>query len=301
VVSIFLLSKRPYLIIYVLAVYVLLQFAWWTFLLFNSSAPGAEVNERQMMIVGEGLVFLLILGAGAYYIVRSLKRELRIAKLQRNFLLAVSHELRSPIATMKLYLQTLQKRDLSEEKKNEILGDVLANTDRLADLTDNIMTALRIEDGSLDLQLAPIELAQLTRSTIDVFQKTIAKGYHIEMDLNENSIAKVDPEAFKSILINLFENSVKYSPIGSTITVGLEMNSTETKLTVQDRGSGIARNEQKMIFDRFYRSGSEETRNAAGTGLGLYIVKALCKAMNGRIELVSSLGKGSTFVAIFQK
>ena len=254
-----------------------------------------------MMIVGEGLVFLLILGAGAYYIVRSLKRELRIAKLQRNFLMAVSHELRSPIATMKLYLQTLQKRDLKEEKKNEILIDVLANTDRLADLTDNIMTALRIEDRSLDLHLAPIEIAQLTKETIHVFQKTTAKEYKVEMDLNERAMAKVDPEAFKSILINLFENSVKYSPIGSTITVRLAMNGTETKLTVEDQGSGISPDEQKLIFDRFYRSGNEETRKAAGTGLGLYIVKALCKAMNGRIELASSLGNGSTFVAIFQK
>jgi len=202
---------------------------------------------------------------------------------------------------MKLYLQTLQKRDLSEEKKNEILNDVLANTDRLADLTDNIMTALRIEDRSLELQLAPIELFPLTERTIGIFRKTIAKGHRIELELDEKATAKVDPDAFKSILINLFENSVKYSPEGSTIKVGLQMNSTETKLTIQDQGIGIASSEQKLIFDRFYRSGHEETRNASGTGLGLYIVEALCKAMNGRIELDSSLGKGSTFAAIFQK
>lgn len=252
------------------------------------------------MIIGEGLVFLVILGTGVFYIIRGLRRELRIAKLQGNFLLAVSHELRSPIAAMKLYMQTLQKRDLDEEHKEKILADILVNTERLSDLTDNIMTALRIEDESLDLQLEEHDLVPITVKLLDVQKRTIGEIHEIKTTMPSEAFAKVDIDAYKSILINLFENAVKYTPEGGTIHVNLGSDN-ETKLVIQDSGAGIDPKEHDQIFRRFYRAGNEETRSTQGTGLGLYIVSSLCKAMGGRVELSSSLGNGSTFAAIFRK
>lgn len=251
------------------------------------------------MVIGEGLVFLVILMLGAFYVVRSLKREWRIARLQRNFLLAVSHEMRSPIAAMKLYLQTLQKRDLEVAKKETVIQGALASADRLRDLTDNIMTALRIEDGSLELQIQNMDIVPLTKEIVHVLEQTLAKAHQIKLELPNSCHVHLDAQAYRSIVGNLLENAIKYSKEGSTIHVRLDPE--HCTLQVQDEGLGIGPKEQRMVFQRFYRSGNEETRSSTGTGLGLYIVKSLCEDMGGSIQLDSELGKGSTFAITFPK
>lgn len=303
------MSKRPFLLLFVLLTYVLLQFCWWTYLLLDlsqevatyQSASGgtSSAPQKQLMVLGEGLVFLLALLLGAFFLLRGLRREWRVARLQRNFLMAVSHEMHSPIASMKLYLQTLEKRQLNKEDQTTVVQGALSSADRLRDLADNIMMALRIDDGSLELQLQETSLREMSEEVIQGLQETLAQDRQILLKADGPVYAKVDPQAYRSVLVNLLENAIKYSPKGSNIEVEITDGAMCT-LTVKDHGIGIRQEDQRAVFQRFFRAGDEATRSSTGTGLGLYIVKNLCEAMGGKIELDSEAGKGSTFTATFQ-
>ncbi len=317
-------SKSRFLpVFYLLLAYLLLQFSWWAYSIAqlnaeiislkielaqtNGAAPEkiSEINntldKKLWMVSGEGTVFLILLLAGAFYIRRSFKKEILLRNQQKNFMLSVTHELKSPLSSIKLYLQTLIKRDLPPEKQKEITRHALADSDRLAILIDNILTASRIESGRFELHPQKENLGIFVQKlALQHFQPGL--GTHkLYTEIASDIELKFDSMALSIIIGNLLDNATKYSPQQTTISVLLKKTATETTLQIADQGNGIPAAERQKIFDKFYRIGNEDTRKAKGTGLGLYIVKTLADLSRITISVADNEKGGSTFTLHFQQ
>lgn len=292
-------EKRLNLFFYLLTGYILLQFAWWAYLLVDLNtkyyrAEGSEtVKIKVLMVVGEGSVFLLFLLIGIFIMQRTIRKEIQLVRQQRNFLLSITHELKTPVAAIKLCLQTLQKRTgLSAAQREPLQNTAVENTERLHNLIDNVLLATRIESGQHMLQIEQTNLSELTYKVLTSLRNTVAGTVSIDTDIEEGLQGAVDEMAYESILINLLENAVKYAS-GSPIRVQLRRVNASTELQVADQGPGIPKQEKGRIFEKFYRMGNEETRTKKGTGLGLYIVKHLAD-LHGAHIWVSDGPKGGT-------
>lgn len=302
----------------VLAAYILIQFTWWGVLLLRRDsevarltleiqALGGEVAEvvdgsgGLRMILGEGAVFLIILLVLLFVTFRAIRRELRVAQSQRNFLLAVSHELRTPIAAIKLQLQTLGREMVGEKQRHTLREQAIAEADRLALLTEKVLIATRADEGDLGLRSDELDAMQLLRRIVERARTQLAPSHHIELNGPENTIVHTDEDALRSIVDNLLENAAKYAPAGTTITVALLTGRDGWRLLVSDEGPGITPGEEQRVFEKFHRSGNEETRSARGTGLGLYIVDRLVRGMGGAVHVKRRVPHGAIFVASFPK
>jgi len=288
--------KNPITVFYILVFYVIAQFTWWWYLIFklnHALVPDKEFYSRIIwMISGEGLVFLILLLFGILAVKNAFKRQVKLAKREENFLLSVSHELKTPIASVQLFLQTLQKYDhLSEEEKQKIYSNSLKEVNRLDSIVSNILTARQIEGGESTLQKERIQLDQFILKRVEILKSTLAKNHTIHLDLNPIKTF-IDKLSFESILTNLIENSVKYSSKGSDIWVSLTSTHSQFVLTISDNGLGITDEEKKHIFNKFYRVQSDLTRNTKGTGLGLFIIKHLVNSHQGTIKLSDNNPKG---------
>ena len=304
-------TPRPLLVFYLLVVYVFLQFAWWSYLLFDLNAENLKLSglaqnnhsaeryneqlrKKQMMIFGEGAVFLGLLALGVVQTRKSFKRETEAARLQKNFLLSVTHELKSPIAAVKLFLETLQRRTLEPEKQKEIVERGIAETVRLDQLVGNILLAAQLENSAFHLQLARLNISELCEAFAAQFNARFPTP-RLMANLEQNLEVQADAQALQSILLNLCENAIKYSEDHQSIQLILAKKGEEITLQVADSGVGVAPEERKRIFTKFYRSGNEEVRNTKGTGLGLYIVSHLCRMQQIRISVRENRPKGSIF------
>lgn len=301
-------SRNSSFWLYILGIYILLQFLWWAWMLIdlntqiqlleaaNNSKTNVSddfLNRKIAMIIGEGSVFILLLSFGFFQVKRALKKELESAKKQRNFLLSVTHELNSPIAGVQLNLETALNRKVDEEKQLKLLRNALEQNSRLKSLVENILTSTRLEENVLQLNKSQVNISELTLQIARHFNSdlTIVETGKIE----SNIVAKIDKLAFESILKNLIENAVKYSDNDCKVELKLFLKNNKIFVAVIDQGIGISKDNLEKIFDRFYRVQNEETRNTKGTGLGLYIAKELTELMNGELTVTSSVGKGSTF------
>lgn len=293
--------------LYAIGVYILIQFLWWAWLLIDQSSeivnlseelnPQSAMNRRIMMVLGEGIVFILLLVFGFKKLKDSIQKEVQVAHTQRNFLLSVTHELNTPLATVKLYLQTLNKRSLPEDKKQEILQKSLAETNRLKGLVDNILTSARIEENALVLHPEKQDLSALIIELIEPFRENFGSS-KFDIKIEENVFASVDKLGLQSILQNLIENAIKYDPDNGVIKIRLENFEETAHLSISDLGIGINEDQVISIFDKFYRVQSEQTRSTKGTGLGLYIVKNLVGLLNWKITYSKITPKGSIFKLI---
>jgi two-component system, OmpR family, phosphate regulon sensor histidine kinase PhoR len=317
--------SRPLFVFYLLVAYVFLQFSWWTYSMFqlNNEISGLKnelnllkgesaeqiavqgnlINEklhkRWIMISSEGAVFVGLLLLGVYQIRRTLKKETELAERQRNFLLSVTHELKSPIASAKLQLQTLQKRELEKAQQREIISNAISDVDRLNNLVENILLAAKIDNSSFRLHKEKTELSEYISSNMYQMIRLFNYTQEVILDIDENILLAIDKTTFPSIIINLFENAVKYSPANSTITLSLKKKDEKVILRVADEGAGISEEDKKKIFDKFYRAGNEDTRSTKGTGLGLYIVKHIAEQHDGTVTVKNNLPRGSIFEVAF--
>lgn len=318
-------NRRPLLWFYILVVYVFIQFVWWGYMIFQLNnevvllkteinllkgeslqeimIQGNELNkmlyQKWLMVVGEGVVFLGLLSLGIYQIQKSFKREEQLAQQQNNFLLSVTHELKSPIASAKLQLQTLEKHELPRNIQREIIATAINDTNRLNTLVENMLLASKIENGVLLLNKESRNISQYIQDTITNMQEAFHFKRNLHFAIIPDIHMAIDSVSFTSILINLFENAVKYSSENSSITISLSSIDKKIVLAVADEGIGITREEKEKIFKKFYRVGSEETRKTKGTGLGLYIVKNLVEQHRGTISLKNNTPKGSIFELVF--
>lgn len=314
---------RPLFLFYLLVVYVFIQFSWWSYLMVKlnnevleqrlhiialqtsdaseietaQSELHAKLKKRWLMIAGEGTVFLVLLISGFLQTRKTFKKEAELGLRQKNFLLSITHELKSPIASAKLQLETLLKRDLPKEKQNEIIHNALADTERLNALVENVLIAVRLEDNSFRLLKQVSNFSELVESEMNklatLFQQQ--KQHNLSLSIEKGIEFEADRFAFISILTNLYENAIKYSPNVPQITCILKKYEHKILLQIADEGSGVSEAEKQLIFDKFYRIGNEETRKNKGTGLGLYIVKKLVLAHQGTIEVKKNSPKGSIF------
>lgn len=309
-------SRRTYLLFGALTFYVLLQFLWWAVLLVRKEremaalalqvkALGGETDHpldasrALRMIVGEGSVFIVLLLGMLFLTFRAIRRDLAVARSQRNFLMAVTHELRTPIAAIKLQLQTLKRSGLSQEQRDGLNQQALTEADRLSVLADKVLLATSADEGVLSMELKQVQVMELMRQVADRATAQIAPKHRIELHGPEAFSALSDEQALRSIADNLIENAAKYSPPGTLIRIEITKGREGWRLSVVDEGPGIPLEEQALIFDRFYRGGNEETRQAKGTGLGLYIVKRLAQRLGGEVHVSSAVPTGSIFAASF--
>lgn len=297
-----------------LTVYILAQFVWWAVLLLrrneelnilrarlaSAGDPALVTPARSgnLMVLGEASVFLLLLLVVVWLTYRSVRNDLRLASAQRNFLLAVTHELRTPIAAVKLQLQTLDRPGISDAQRNALIATASQETDRLALLTEKVLLAASGEEG-IGARPELIDLCPLARSVAEQASRTYAADHRILLELPHRMDVMADPQILRSVLENLLENAAKYSPKGSEITLRAQQDEGAWQVSVLDHGPGVPLPERERIFERFYRSGSEETREQPGTGLGLYIVKRLVERCGGRIGVSDRQPHGAIFTASF--
>jgi signal transduction histidine kinase len=247
------------------------------------------------MIAGEGTVFALILGLGIYRTRNTFKKEFELSKQQKNFMLSITHELKSPIASARLQIETLLKRQLPHEKQEFVLNQALQETERLDALVEKILLANRIESSAYLIQKEHFNLSELCQKIINNLKGSLLKNNTINSQITKDITVFGDEMAFTSIINNLLDNASKYSAPQSSIELVLSNEGDFITLVVKDQGIGILTSEEGKVFNKFYRAGNEETRNTKGTGLGLYIVKNLVNMHQGNIKITSNQPKGTIF------
>ena len=293
------MKKQTAIFFYVLGAYVVLQFAWWGYHLIELTneidRQKGIVSNRFIMIIGEGLVFFLILILGLWKIRSSIKKELIFSQRQNNFLLSVTHELKTPLAANKLYLQTLVKRELDASKRNELLGKAIIENQRLEAMIDNILNASRLENQVMELHKEWFSLSDLLQGVADRFNKSLQNTI-VQTDLLVDCKIEADFFMIEAIINNLVENALKYAGNQKIIVLYLQkLDNQRIVFGVKDEGPGIPLEFQSEIFKKFVRSGNEETRSQKGTGLGLFIAAEFIRIHGGKIRYKNNQPSGSNF------
>jgi len=259
-----------------------------------------RLNQKHLMILGEGVVFMFLLTLGIIQTRKSFKRETLVARQQKNFMLSVTHELKSPVASVKLFLQTLGKRELDRSRQQELIQTALDETNRLDHLIENILLLNRIDNQAFTINLEVLNLSEILREFERHLQLRGQKP-HVILDIENDLHVKCDRFALQSILQNLIENASKYAANSPEIRIkATRMGKDIVIMRIEDRGIGIGHEDQKRIFNRFFRAGNEETRKTKGTGLGLYIVNYLMRMQNGSIQYIPNNPQGSIFECRFK-
>lgn len=291
------MNRRTAIIFYILSVYVVVQFIWWGFLLADLNKQlytESIAHKRLAMIIGEGAIFLLLLVFGIWQIHRSIRRDLNTSQRQKNFLLSVTHELKTPLAANKLYIQTVTKRDLSKEQSTELLQKAIDENIRLERMIDNILNASRLENGALRPIAEPFDLNLLFEQVQQRFQ-AISGNSNIRLDIAQRLELTADRTMVESMIGNLVDNALKYAGRTQEITLYARKEGSKCVFGVIDRGPGIPKSQRTQIFEKFYRAQNEETRSQKGTGLGLFIVAQLVQLHGGSIQYVEASTGGANF------
>lgn len=286
--------KKSLIIFYCLLIYASAQLIWWGILLTK-----AEPN-RKGMIIGEAMVFLLIFLVGTVQLHRTLNKEHKLHLQQQNFLLSVTHELKSPLAAIKLYLQTILKRTLDAEQQKHFIENSLKDVERLDDLVENMLIAAKFENNSYSFPKERLDLSELVHKIADRLQGR-AKCSIDTAAVEANISVTGDRFALSAAISNLVENAVKYSPSAQPINLRLYTDKKQIHFQVADQGSGISNEEKSRIFEKFYRIGNEHTRKTKGTGLGLYIVQQVLERHDAKVQVRDNQPQGSIFEIIFNK
>jgi signal transduction histidine kinase len=291
------LKKPTTVFVYLLGAYVLIQFLWWGYHLIDltraSHHTDQTITKRIVMIIGEGSVFLVLLLFGLWKIKRSIKKEIQVARQQNNFMLSVTHELKTPLAATKLYLQTVQKHKLSEEKQSELIQKALDESSRLETLVEQILTASRLEQQAMPRLMTSFSLKDFLNKLISIQEKR----FNISIHLNdfEDIQLETDPLIFTNILNNLIENGYKYGYTDRGLDLIVFKNDQSVSIQIRDYGKGIPLEQQDLLFKKFNRLENEETRSTKGTGLGLFIAKECARTLGGNLRLIKVDGPGACF------
>jgi signal transduction histidine kinase/TolA-binding protein len=281
-------------------------------------------------------LFRLLIGASAlasvvgfFFTWRAFHKQLRLAEMKSNFVSSVSHELRAPIASVRLMAEGLERGKISEPaKQHEYFRFITQECRRLSAMIENVLDFARIEQGRKEYEFEPTDVSALVATTVKLMEpyaeergvKLIFVGDEVtSLKLNDEArmtndgidqrlltssptVANLDGQAMQQALVNLLDNAIKHSPSGCEVVVALEIPNPKSSiqnpkllLTVSDSGPGIPAAEHEKIFERFYRLGSELRRETPGVGIGLSIVKHIVEAHGGRVRVESEVGKGSCF------
>ncbi|MBK7691339.1 MAG: GHKL domain-containing protein [Bacteroidetes bacterium] len=251
--------------------------------------------RRTKQYLGEGSTFLLIILLSASIVYYAYYHQRKLSKLQQNFMLSVTHELKTPIAGIKLNMQTLEKHKLDEQIQMKLIKSSVNETNRLDDLCNNILLATRLEHSNSFIFSEEVSLQRVMTEVVDEI-KTRYQNVQIQLHFPDgDTLIKGDFTIWKLVLSNLIENARKYSPTDELIVAELRKTGNKTILSVKDHGNGIPDSEKEKIFEKFYRIGNENTRSSKGTGLGLYVVKKIIQLYKYDISVKNNIPKGSIF------
>lgn len=316
------------LLSYGVIVYMLLAFAWWSVLLytknqdayeakrdllkimliaegivgndaeFNMHPRAAELEQQyewqEYMILGEAIVFVISLVIGVWMINRGYNKEMLASQQRRNFLLSITHELKSPIASIRLILETFRKRALNLEQQEKFSNNALRETDRLNTLVNDLLLSAKLETA-YQPHRDPLDLPELVGEIVNSMEE---KYPQVQFSLSiERDFPPLygDKLGLTSVALNLMENAVKYAGEEPAIEVCLKARPEFVVWKVADNGIGVEDKEKKRIFEKFYRVGNEDTRKTKGTGLGLFIVDQIVRAHNGKIAVLDNSPRGTVF------
>lgn len=318
----------------VVILYLLLALAWWSVLLFskNKEAFRARVAESKLLMIAEGLiqsdeeflntlfyknleakyerqewmimgetfVFIISLIIGVWLINRGYNKVIDTAQQRRNFLLSITHELKSPIASIQLVLETFQRVQLDSSQISQLSDSALLETKRLNQLVSDLLLAAKMETT----YTPNLEYFNLSSFLTEIINRIRNKYPNIQFELRKPDSdlnIKADKAGITSVVVNLLENAVKYSSNDPKISSVLRKNDDTIWIEVADNGIGIPEKEKSKIFERFYRVGNEDTRKTKGTGLGLYIVNQIVLAHKGIIKVSDNQPKGTIFTIALPK
>jgi signal transduction histidine kinase len=244
----------------------------------------------------EGGILLTLILAGATLIFIYWNKQHRLNQMQRNFVSNVTHELKSPVASIQLALETMALRNLPERKRREFLGMMLDDTERLTTLINRILGAARIEKQRGRYSLEPASMRRFMEEILGEDRHLFEKdGHSVILEKGADARVAIDRVAMRVVVSNLIENAARYSPRGSPIRIRLQRDLRSCRLEVVDSGEGIARKNLKNVFKMFWR-GENHPSHKRGTGLGLYIVRHIVKDHGGRVWASSAgPGRGATF------
>jgi len=288
-------TRRQKAIAFVVALGVLLVAAavllniFWVYLTARSAAP---------LVVGIVLFALIIAGLIIYTVF--LAMEIRRNEEHDSFINSVTHELKTPIASIRLYLETLQSRSVTDAQRREFYDIMLADADRLHHTVNQVLKAGVVRERAKGAARAPVDMGALARECVDLatVRHHLQPG-SIALEAHDATSLVVhgDLEELRTVIVNLLDNAVKYSVDGVRVTVSVAAPAPDTIwVRVQDRGVGIPKKQLKRIFNRFYRVQTRGLKQVKGTGLGLYIVRAIARAHGGRVFAQSEgEGRGATF------
>ncbi|MCW3121136.1 MAG: hypothetical protein JWQ38_628 [Flavipsychrobacter sp.] len=250
-------------------------------------------SQHIKQYVAEGSTFLLVILIGAGVVYSSFNRRIILSRQQNNFMLSVTHELKSPIAAMKLNLQTMEKHQLTDAQKQTLLDRCIKESDRLNDLCNNMLFASQIEGRQYRAANEPLDMSALVEDSVEDYGHRYPKRF--EEEIASGCKMSGDRVMLQMAINNLLENAVKYTPGDKHICVKLFSKQNNIILQVIDQGVGIPEAEKKNIFDKFYRVGNEESRKSRGTGLGLYLTSKIIHQHKGRITVKDNTPSGSVF------
>jgi len=244
-----------------------------------------------------GAILLTLLLAGATVIFLYWNKQHRLNQMQRTFVSNVTHELKSPVASIQLALETMAMRQLPDEQKREYLDMMLNDTERLSSLIDRILGAARIEKKRSPYNPEPVSMRRFVEEVLTQDRHLFEKdGHVVVLDKGKDARVSVDRPAMSMVLGNLIENAARYSPRGSSIRLHIHPDMRSCRLDVIDAGVGIPRKDLKNIFKMFWRGGLAQSTRPRGTGLGLYIVRNIVNDHKGRVWATSpGPGRGSIF------
>lgn len=310
-----------------LLVYILVALFWWFIslekqnkqiaalelkqlhIIIDSTATPTKYNQAKKNIhkaqlrktyqyIGEGGTFLFIIFVGATFVYKSVRKQLKLSRQQKNFMMAVTHELKTPIAIAKLNLETLQKRKLEESQQQKLITNALLETNRLNDLCSNILVSAQLEGGAYKLHKAVINFStHITDIAQDFTQRF--PNRKIEHAIMPDLYIFGESLLLQLMVNNLVENALKYSAATTPVGIHLYTDDKKVILKITDNGVGIPEDEKNKIWDKFYRVGNENTRTTKGTGIGLYLCRIIAKDHQANIMITNNMPTGSIFTIQF--
>ncbi|MFB1013475.1 MAG: HAMP domain-containing sensor histidine kinase [Bacteroidia bacterium] len=249
-----------------------------------------ERFQQRNIWLYQSILLLVLVASGIYGVYYSIDSIYQLNKRQNNFLLSVTHEFKTPIAAIRLMLQTSKNPKVKEEKKAELIENSIQNTFRLEELAENMLVSMQIENDKYQYALSTVDLSEMLNQVID---NQSIKG-EINGAIEPSLTLTGDGFIMRMVANNLIENAFKYSD-NQPIEVNLYMQGTKKVLEVKDIGVGIAKEDYKKIYKKFFRVQDEETRTTKGTGLGLFIVKQAVERHRGKVAVMANKPRGSVF------
>jgi len=273
--------------------------AWMVRVTASASPAELAAARWRRWLIGTGLAALVILiPTGGYVVARAVQKELAVARLQADFVSAVSHEFRTPLTAIAHLTDRLQRdSDIPDARRTEYYAALARDTHRLGRFVETLLDFGRLESGAAVFRLESTDLASVVGDVVGEFRADAAAGQH-RVDLTPNASlppVRLDRESFGRALWNLLDNAAKYSPVESPIEVELGRDGDRAVVRVRDRGIGVPAGEQRQIFRKFVRGADQHNSGVRGTGVGLAMVDQIARAHGGNVRLESEVGVGSVF------